>query len=280
MEDANHRVRGSVDRRSRRPRLARVDQADPAELDRSERRRADPFPRAVDRPAHQCLHDAPRHDVRRDLHGARARASARRRADARGVARRNAPGLDGRSGDALRRRRGVPAARGVAHRRRAPGRVASEDRRLHRRVRDEPCDQSVDPRVHRGLRADGLRHRGDHGRAGPGRARLGVRRGLRAADRAHGATARRVRRQGLRRRGPRDQQRVPRRSGRRGREAQDHRLARRERIRRRHGHLPVARLAVQPSAVLGRAVPDPVRRDGPADRGARVDAAGAASRAR
>ena len=44
------------------------------------------------------------------------------------------------------------------------------------------------------------------------------------------------------------------------------------------GHLPAARLAVQPAAVLGRAVPDRVRRDRPADRAARVDAAGRAAR--
>ena len=45
-------------------------------------------------------------------------------------------------------------------------------------------------------------------------------------------------------------------------------------------HLPPARLAVQPAALLGRAVPDRVRRHRPADRGARVGAAGAAARGR
>ena len=93
-----------------------------------------------------------------------------------------------------------------------------------------PATSAVDPGVRRRLRADGLRHRGDHGGARPGRARLGVRRGVRAADRAHGAAARRLGRQGLRRRGPRDQQRLPRRARRRGREAQDHRVARAERL--------------------------------------------------
>ena len=43
-------------------------------------------------------------------------------------------------------------------------------------------------------------------------------------------------------------------------------------------HLPAARLAVQPAALLGRAVPDRLRRDRPADRAARVDAAGRAAR--
>jgi hypothetical protein len=45
-------------------------------------------------------------------------------------------------------------------------------------------------------------------------------------------------------------------------------------------HLPAARLAVQPAAVLGRAVPDRLRRDRPAHRAARLDAAGGAARRR
>ena len=44
--------------------------------------------------------------------------------------------------------------------------------------------------------------------------------------------------------------------------------------------LPAAGLAVQPAAVLGRAVPDRLRRDRPADRAAGVDAAGRAARHR
>ena len=53
-----------------------------------------------------------------------------------------------------------------------------------------------------------------------------------------------------------------------------------------HGHgagrgdLPAAGLAVQPAAVLGRAVPDRLRRDRAADRAARVDAAAGAARGR
>ena len=43
-------------------------------------------------------------------------------------------------------------------------------------------------------------------------------------------------------------------------------------------HLPAAGLAVQPAAVLGRAVPDRLRRDRPAGGAARVDAAGRAAR--
>ena len=50
--------------------------------------------------------------------------------------------------------------------------------------------------------------------------------------------------------------------------------------RRGRDHLPAARLAVQPAALLGRAVPDRLRRDRPAGRAARVDAAGRAARGR
>ena len=47
-----------------------------------------------------------------------------------------------------------------------------------------------------------------------------------------------------------------------------------------HGHLPAARLAVQPPALLGRAVPDRLRRGRHRPRAARVDAAGGAARGR
>ena len=50
--------------------------------------------------------------------------------------------------------------------------------------------------------------------------------------------------------------------------------------RPRRDHVPAARLAVQPAALLGRAVPDRLRRDRPAGRAARVDAAGRAARDR
>ena len=40
-----------------------------------------------------------------------------------------------------------------------------EDRRLHRRVRDQPGQRRADPDLDRRLRADELRHRRDHGRA-------------------------------------------------------------------------------------------------------------------
>jgi hypothetical protein len=67
-------------------------------------------------------------------------------------------------------------------RRRAAGRGQGQDRRLHRRVRDQPGQRRADPRLHRRLRADGLRHRRDHGRPGGRPARLRLRARLRAAD--------------------------------------------------------------------------------------------------
>ena len=90
-------------------------------------------------------------------------------------------------------------------RRRAAGRRQGEDRRLRRRVRHQPGQRRADPDLHRRLRAGRLRHRRDHGRARPGRARLGVRRGLRPADHPHRAAGRGLRRQGVHRRGPGDQ---------------------------------------------------------------------------
>lgn len=46
------------------------------------------------------------------------------------------------------------------------GRGQGQDRRLHRRVRDQPGQRRAGPRLHRRLRPDGLRHWRDHGRPG------------------------------------------------------------------------------------------------------------------
>ena len=51
-----------------------------------------------------------------------------------------------------------------------------------------PVNGTRDPGVRRRLRADGLRHRRDHGRARAGPARLGLRDGVRPADHPHGAS--------------------------------------------------------------------------------------------
>ena len=70
----------------------------------------------------------------------------------------------------------------------------------------------------------------------------------------------------------------PRRARRRRRQGADHRLAAGEGPRRAHGHLQAARLAVQPAALLGRAVPGGLRRGRRRPRRARLDAAGRAAR--
>ena len=76
-----------------------------------------------------------------------------------------------------------------------------------------PVTGDADPGVRRRLRAGRLRHRRDHGGAGPGPARLGLREGLRPADRPHrpaprGLGGRGVHRRRARRSTPRNDSRV------------------------------------------------------------------------
>ena len=191
VDDADHRLRRPAAGRPGRPGLARGHQADAAQLDRPLRGCAGRLP---ERPpaADRGLHHPPRHAVRRDVHGAGARAPDGRPAGVRRVARRHARGVDRRRGDAARRGRRLPPHDRDAHRRRAPDRGPRQDRCLHRRLRDEPGHRRADPGLRRRLRADGLRHRRDHGGARPGRARLGVRDALRPADRAHRRSRRRA----------------------------------------------------------------------------------------
>ena len=121
------------------------------------------------------LHDAARHALRRHVHGPGAGASAGRAADHAGAAGRGR-GL---------RRPGAPADRD-----RAPVDRPREDRRLHRRRRHQPGQRRAHPDLDRRLRAVRLRHRRDHGRAGPRRARLRVRDEVRAADPARSSPRR------------------------------------------------------------------------------------------
>ena len=74
---------------------------------------------------------------------------------------------------------------------RAPLDRSREDRRRDRRRRDQPGQRRAHPDLHRRLRPGRLRHRRDHGRAGPRRARLRVRAAVRAADPARRGGARR-----------------------------------------------------------------------------------------
>ena len=132
----------------------------------------------VERPCgrrHRGVHDAARHAVRRDLHGARARAPARRTRSCRASGRESGRSstVEGnvrarwRSGRAVR---ALPRVRRREVRPRAAGRGTREDRRVHGCVRDQPDQPRADPRVRRRLRADGIRHRRDHGRSRAGRA--------------------------------------------------------------------------------------------------------------
>ena len=124
------------------------------------------------------LHHPARHAVRRDLHGAGARAPAGRPHRRRRVARRHAAGVDRRLRDPAEAVDGLPRAR-PRPRRDVERQVESREKTgvFTGVVRGQPGQRRADPGLHRRLRADGLRHRRDHGRARPGPARLGVRRG-------------------------------------------------------------------------------------------------------
>ena len=101
-----------------------------------------------------------------------------------------------------------------------------------------PVNGATDSGLHRRLRAHGLRHRRDHGGPGAGRARLGLRGEVRAADRPDGAADRGPPgRPGVHRRRAGDQLRqrrdlAGRPAGRRG-QGRDHRLAERQGVRGR-----------------------------------------------
>ena len=168
-------------------------------------------------PSDPHLHDARRHDLRCDLHGARTRAPDGRRPARRPSRRGRAQGEDR-----------APARAGPP---RAPRGEGRKGRRLHRPPRDEPVHERKDPDLGRQLRADGLRHGRDHVGAGARRARLRVRPQVRARgagrDPARGRDARRPDARGrLRRAGHGREQRRVRRPGGRGRDPAHGRLGR------------------------------------------------------
>ena len=99
---------------------------------------------------------------------------------------RSRAGTTRAGGARLRQPRGHRVGRGA--RRRAQG----EDRRATRPHRHEPGERRADPGVRRRLRADGVRHRRDHGRARARRARLRVRGEVRPRDPAGDRAARRA----------------------------------------------------------------------------------------
>ena len=269
VDDADHRVRGPAAGRPGRAGLAGVDQAAAAQLDRPLGGRAGRVPQR--RPARS-----------RSSRPGRTRCSAPRSWCWRPSTRWStcwppAPGatdVPQRRGPAERRRRATRCrayrrADRAAHRPGAADRGPREDRRLHRRLRDQPGQRRGDPGLRRRLRADGLRHRRDHGRARPGRARLGVRDQVRPADRAHRRSRPRA---GRARRTPARGRRSTRpttRSAWTGCAVADAKARIIDWLEeqgpgRAHGHLQAARLAVQPAALLGRAVPGRLRRARPA----------------
>ena len=280
VDDADHRLRRAADRRPGPAGLARVDQADAAELDRR---------RATARASTSPVRRIGRADDPRCSPPARTRCSARPtwcwRPSTRWSTQLTAASVAGRAYEAGLDRRSLrrPAEAVAAYRRgrgatrdvRAAGRGPRQDRRVHRRLRGQPGHRGAAAGLHRRLRPDGLRHRRDHGGPGARRAGLGVRprrstcrsrdrrwppadwssgtastgRAYDAADRpvtGDSATDRASAWTGLRRRTR------PRRPIIAWLEARASAQG--------SGQLPAARLAVLPPAVLGRAVPDRLRR--------------------
>ena len=274
VDDAHHRLRRPPDRRPRRARLDRLDQDDAAQLDRPLARRA--ASTSTRRPGRSRVFTtrpdtlfgatfmvlAPEHPLVDDLTTSRG-------------------GAGGRSSTAARREpRRTSTARTRTARRPAcsPG-----------QLRDQPGHRRGHPDLDRRLRADGLRHRGDHGRAVRRPARLRVRQQVRPGDprRSSGRPTSGSPSSGIE--PTLDTSRWPEAfvgdapyvnsangdldlngidSVGRGRR-RDQRLAGGQRRRRGDDHLQAARLAVQPPALLGRAVPDRLRRRRPPARPAR-----------
>ena len=130
-----------------------------------------------------------------------------------------------------------------------------EDRRVHRRPRHQPGQRRPPAGVGRRLRAGELRHRRHHGGTGARPAGPRLRPCLRPAGREGGGRRRGRAGGGPRGRRPHGELLLPGRAERGGGQAGDGRLAAGTRRRHAEGHLPPARLAVLPPALLGRADP-------------------------
>ncbi len=146
-----------------------------------------------------------------------------------------------------------------------------EDGRVHRLVRDQPGQRRAGPDLGRRLRADQLRHRRDHGRAGPRHARLRVRRSSSTCRSCRSSIRATTSRREERSEDPGRQSVFYRTTARRSTRAtttacrppsssrrSPHDLAA-QRPGPAGGQLQAPRLALQPAALLGRAVPDPAR---------------------
>ena len=239
VDDAHHRLRRPAARRPGPAGLAGDGQGDAAQLDRPVRRaRSVDFPIAGRRPievfttrpdtlfgaTYMVL--APEHPLVDALVAGAVAGRHRRRAWTGGA---RDPGRGGR---------GVPRGR----RRRSPTWSGRPKPRTKTGVftgayATNPVNGDADPGLHRRLRADGLRHRRDHGGARPGRAGLGVRR-RRSACRSSGRCSRRRASDGeaFTGDGPAinsaNDEISPERAGRRRGQGGDHRLAGRQRARR------------------------------------------------
>ena len=153
----DHRLRRRAARRDGAARaVARARPDDAAQLDRPLRGRARPLPRRRDGRGAAGLHDPARHALRRHVLRAGARAPARAS---------SSPGPSTRRGAASTC--GTPAARSTVERE-----TKEKDGVFTGRYAVNPVNGERDPDLGRRLRADGVRHRRDHGRARPRRARL------------------------------------------------------------------------------------------------------------
>ncbi|MPM72392.1 hypothetical protein SDC9_119367 [bioreactor metagenome] len=259
VDAADHRLRRTAARRSRRSRLARRHQGDAAQLDRQIHRRRSNLPHRRDGTHGHGLHHPSRHPVRRDLHGALPRTRAGCSDHRAGMPRRR-PGLSG-SGRAQKRTR--------------PHRTGNRKNRcLHRRLCDQSGQRQPHPDLDRRLCARQLRHRRHHGGSGARHARLRIRHRFRPADQVHHRARRQSRgrsRSRCRRRAGRqsllDRSRRhdqlgqrrrsrPQRHGGRAIQTGGDRMAGRPRRRPSFGQVQTPRLALQPPALLGRTLPD------------------------
>ncbi len=172
VDAAHHPLRGAIARGSGGGRLAGSHREDAAGVDREIRGRAGRVPGGGSRRrGDRDLHHPFRHPLRRHLHGAGARASARREDH-----QRRGPGRRGRLC-----RRHCPQERAFP-----AGRRRGEDRSLHRRLRRQSRQRRAHPHLDRRLRPGRLRNRRHHGRPRPRRARLRLRQDLRPAHRGGG----------------------------------------------------------------------------------------------
>ena len=110
----------------------------------------------------ELAEDADDDAITRLHHAARTRSSARRTWCSRRSTRWSTASRRPSSG---RRSRRIARRSPRKSERDRMTETQGQDRRLHRRVRDQPGERRADPDLDRRLRADGLRHRRDHGRA-------------------------------------------------------------------------------------------------------------------